>query len=339
MKITFPILTLCKGGAQRMLAELTNGLAERGHEVVILMPSSGEVEYPITAKVVRTPLFTIREQDYPESDVIISNFYTTIEAAQAASDNGKGRHIRLSLCYEPAFLPDNHITFPTYHVTDEMVVLSNWQKQLIQTLHGIEGRIVPVGISSEFRNLHLRKEQPLQISAIFRIPEGGYSWHRGQDYLAESLHKVKQAIPDVQINMISPPSEYQASLELQKLKREYQFQLFTPANDEELNVCYNEAHIFVSSSIYDTASLPGLEAMKCGAALATVYSGGNMDYCKPGQNCLLSYRYENRLSQDILQLAQDPELRRRLAAAGEEEAGKWTWDRSVDAFERMLEGI
>jgi len=73
-----------------MLAEITNRLVERGHEVTILMPPSGEVEYPTQAKIVRTPLSLIKEQDFPYSDVIVSNFYTTVETAQAASGQGEG---------------------------------------------------------------------------------------------------------------------------------------------------------------------------------------------------------------------------------------------------------
>lgn len=102
---------------------------------------------------------------------------------------------------------------------------------------------------------------------------------------------------------------------------------------------YNETDIFVNSSTYDSASIPGLEAMRCGAALVTTYNGGNMDYCRHEQNGLMSYRYENRLAADISRLIEDADLRRRLAAAGEIEAAKWTWERSVDAFERVLYDI
>ena len=48
MKILFPIETLCKGGGQRMLAEIMNGLAIKGHDVTILMPPSGKVYIPQT---------------------------------------------------------------------------------------------------------------------------------------------------------------------------------------------------------------------------------------------------------------------------------------------------
>lgn len=53
----------------------------------------------------------------------------------------------------------------------------------------------------------------------------------------------------------------------------------------------------------------------------------------------MSYRYENRLAADISLLIEDADMRRRLAAAGEIEAAKWTWERSVDAFERVLYDI
>ncbi|MFO7264209.1 MAG: hypothetical protein A6D91_07325 [Bacillaceae bacterium G1] len=83
--------------------------------------------------------------------------------------------------------------------------------------------------------------------------------------------------------------------------------------------------------------------MQCGAAFVTVYNSGNADYCRHEVNCLMSYRYENRLFYDLDRLIHNPELRSRLAREGEKEAAKWTWERSVHAFEtaisRILQGI
>lgn len=339
MRITFPILTLCKGGAQRMLAELANGLVNKGHDVTILMPPQGDLEYDILGTLIRTPTYQILESDYPKSDLIVSNFYTIVPAAQAASENGKGTHVRLSLCYEPTFLPDNHVTFRTYHMPN-LLVLSKWQQQIIYLNHGVKGHIVPVGVSSAFRNLHIRNpNNPLQISAILRTPEGGFSWHREQDYLIEHLKLVKKHCPQVIINLICPPKELAISSSLQQLRNSGIFRFFTPGNDTELCYHYNHTDIFVNSSTYDSASLPGLEAMKCGAALVTTYAGGNLDYCRHEENCLLSYRYENRLFHDIMRLISDPDLRGRLALAGEKEAATWTWEKSVAAFDQAITEI
>ncbi|MGG1518496.1 glycosyltransferase [Paenibacillus oryzisoli] len=342
LTITFPIITLSIGGAQRMLAEMVNGLSAKGHNVIVLMPPTGTLSYSVNAQIIRTKQpYAIQESDYPKSDVIVSNFYTIVPSAHQASLNGKGVHIRLSLCYEPSFLPENHISFPTYHISKHIVVLSDWQKQLIALNHGHQAHIVPVGVGTAFKNMHIRGTQgQLQIAAIMRRPEGGYSWHREQDYLIQQLELVQARYPHVRISLMSPPEEFQSSPMLQEIKASHpNFRYLTPGHDGAMAYHYNEMDIFVNSSTYDSASLPGLEAMRCGAALVTTYNGGNMDYCRHEQNGLMSYRYENRLALDVGRLIEDGELRRRLAAAGEAEAAKWTWERSVNAFEKAINEI
>lgn len=338
MRITFPILTLCHGGAQRMLVELTNGLTALGHQVLILMPPESAVSYNVHSTLLRTPDYVLRESDIPPSDIIVSNFYTTVPVCEAASKNGKGLHVRLSLCYEPLFLPENEISFPSYNTTENLIVLSRWQQELIELIHGIKGSIVPVGISSPFRNFHFRHQlqEPLNITAILRKSENGFAGHREQDYLIEQLDRVKQLLPGVNINFISPPDEFYSSERLQAMKASGKYRFFTPLNDEELCYHYNSSDIFVSSSILDTGSLPGLEAMRCGAALVSVYSGGNMEYARHGENCLLSYRYQNRLAEDIITLAQDHALRVKLASQGEADSAQWTWEHSVRIMEQAL---
>ena len=81
-------------------------------------------------------------------------------------------HVRLSLCYEPPFLQNNHLSFNTYNLTPNIIVLSKSQQQIIHLIHGIKGHIVPVGISSTFVNMNIREPNtPLQISAIVSNPE------------------------------------------------------------------------------------------------------------------------------------------------------------------------
>lgn len=337
MKITFAAITLCKGGAQRMLVELANGLANKGHQVSFVMPPGGGIEYPNQVNVIRTKGSSIQAADIPASDIIVSNFYTLTSECHKASQAGKGIHVRISLCYEPVFLEDHEASFKSYHISKNLIVLSSWQQQLIKLNHGIEGRIVPVGVSEAFSNMNLRKDNKnLEVSGMLRIPEGGYSWHREQEYLIGVFTKLKHKYPDITINLITPPSELRSSPRLRNTHGNQLFQSLTPQNDQQLNLYLNRSDIFVSSSTYDTASLPGIEAMKCGAALATVYSGGNLDYCRNGYNCLLSYRHENKLLRDVSTLIEQPVLRRMIAKEGEREASRWTWNRSVNLFEEAL---
>jgi glycosyltransferase involved in cell wall biosynthesis len=341
MRLTFPVLTLSRGGAQRMLAELANRMSAMGHEITILMPLRGVVEYEMDCRIIFTGREGFAESDFPYADVIVSNYYTTVEASQKASEAGKGIHVRLSLCYEPAFLPDNNKSFSSYHNSRNLLVLSGWQQNIIRLNHGVKGRIVPVGLNPDFYNQNFRlvEGRNLVISAIIRKPEGGFSGHREQDYLLQQLDLVKEVHPEVDIYLITPPGEFSESTMLQVLQNTGKYHFRTPGNDAELCYHYNETDIFVSSSTYDTGSLPGLEAMRCGAALVTTYAGGNMEYCVHGHNCLMSYRYENRLALDVIRLIEDRELRLRLARRGEENSMRFSWAKSTEIFQKELSGF
>ena len=337
MRFVFPIYTLCKGGAQRMLAEITNGLVSKGHDVTIIMAKNGVVDYPINAKFIRSPNAFLKESDFPYADVIVSNFYLTIEAAEEASQNGKGKHVRLSMCYEPMFLKDQHLTFPTYNITKNLFVLSDYQQKIIELSHGVKGKIIPVGVSESFRNLGIRQQNDsLTISAIVRMPEGGYAWQRNQDELIETLQHIKSGYPYVSINLICPPDEFKLSKKLKAIQSTGMFNFKLPEDDEQLNLLYNQTDIYVAASIFEAAPLPPLEAMKCGAALATYYSGGNVDYCKHETTALMSYAYEKNLYTHIARLILTPELRQKLSVQGELEANKWTWQNSTNQFEREI---
>ncbi|UOY92164.1 glycosyltransferase family 4 protein [Ectobacillus sp. JY-23] len=335
MKITFVALTLCKGGAQRVLVDIANGLFNRGHDVVMVMPPWGDVEYDVKPPISRSRGPVLMESDLPKSDIIVSNFFTTVPVVAEACSKGKGKHLRFSLCYEPMFLPEQDVSFQSYNQTPYLVVISNYQKQLISLVHGIEGEIMPVYVEDTFRNLSIRNPNRLSITAIVRKPEGGFSWQRDQTYLLEQLVKVRSAFPALKYNLICPPNELASSPFLQELRASGSYHFYTPANDEELCHHYNEADIFVTSSIFETAVLPGLEAMKCGAALAAVYAGGNTEYCRHETNCLLSYRFEERLASDIIRLITNPSLRFNLAQAGQKEALSWSLERSVAIFEEI----
>ncbi|WP_318618920.1 glycosyltransferase [Priestia megaterium] len=337
-KFTFPILTLCKGGAQRMLADISNGLVEGGHDVTILMPPQGDVEYETKAKLVRSNNSILSESDYPESDIIVSNFYSTVPSAEEASKNGKGIHVRFSLCYEPVFLPNQDRSFQSYNITPHLIVISKHQQELISLLHGIPGDTIPIYVKPHFENLNI-SNKTINISAIVRLPEGGFSWQRDQDYLIEQLRIVKEQYPNLNFNLICPPNELVNSPYLQKIQEENIFTFYTPADDIELCHCYNQADIFVTSSIFESAVLTGLEAMKCGAALVTTYAGGNTEYCVHEHNCLMSYRYENRLALDIIRLIEDKSLREKLSKQGQKEAESWSIEKTVSRFEDICHSL
>ena len=110
-------------------------------------------------------------------------------------------------------------------------------------------------------------------------------------------------------------------------------------SDEEVNVLFNEATVFVQTSTHEGFCLPPLEAMATGGAVVCTDSHGNRDFCVDGENCLMPEPTVAAVSAAIARLLADPELRARLGEAGRVTAADYTWERRIDELEAFLEGV
>ncbi|MFC5468841.1 glycosyltransferase family 4 protein [Cohnella suwonensis] len=336
MRITFAVDSLQRGGSQGTLADLTNLLSRRGHDVTILMPAAGQVDYDLRHPLVRIGRDRLEPHDYPLSDLIVSTHCSTVKSSQSAVECLGIPHIRYSLCYEPLELPGHPDQYTSYQATSRLIVVSEWQRQLMHTLYGVEGIVVPSGIHPMFDNFHNRERlSRITVSAFARAQEN-VADAQNQPYLLEQLGLLKQSHPELDVHLICMPNEYAASPALQQLSSSGMFRVIVPSNDIELCYCYNQAHIFVTPSSFEMVASAGMEAMKCGAALVAVHSGGNSDYCRHGVNGLISTFHENRLREHIVCLVNDPRLRKRLARQGEKDAREWTRERTADLFEQAV---
>lgn len=108
-------------------------------------------------------------------------------------------------------------------------------------------------------------------------------------------------------------------------------------SDVELRRLYNDSMIFVVPSHYEGWGLPGAEAMSCGAALVSTDNGGVRAYAQDGCNALLSPPKNHKvLSQNILRLLTDSDLRLKLAKEGNESIRQFTMQKAVDSLEQLI---
>ena len=61
----------------------------------------------------------------------------------------------------------------------------------------------------------------------------------------------------------------------------------TAPSDAEVNELFNQATVFVQTSIHEGFALPPLEAMATGGAVVCTDAHGNQDFCVDGENCLM----------------------------------------------------
>ena len=111
----------------------------------------------------------------------------------------------------------------------------------------------------------------------------------------------------------------------------------TTATDQELARVYAEADLFVYTSYFEAFGLPPLEAMACGTAVVTTDCGGNRDYVRSGENCLVVPPSDiERLSAAIYYLLTNDAERQRIAATGHLFSQAWSWQRTADQVEAFL---
>ena len=109
--------------------------------------------------------------------------------------------------------------------------------------------------------------------------------------------------------------------------------------EADLPALYSGAAFFAYPSLYEGFGLPIVEAMACGAPVLT---GDNSCLPEAGGPGAIYVRAEDvdSIAEGIVRLATDEGLAAKLAAAGQEHAGGFTWERSaqqlLSAYHKLL---
>jgi 2-polyprenyl-3-methyl-5-hydroxy-6-metoxy-1,4-benzoquinol methylase len=102
------------------------------------------------------------------------------------------------------------------------------------------------------------------------------------------------------------------------------------------------ASVFVCSSWEEGFGRPGMEAMFCGAALATTDTKGSRDYAFDGETALVSPpRDPESLGQNILRLLEEEELRETIAEQGHRYVTRHylPWDEAAFLFVKAIASL
>lgn len=325
MKIVIPVLSLETGGT-RFIYQLANELVDKGHRVEIVLPENASVSWPLRAQIIRVK--ELSPDTLPPADFLLPNFYPTVFPAW---ESKKGRVVRLSLGYEPLWVKETERARNSYLIDAPIISISEWHRQLILQGTGRDSTVIPGGVDTSVFCPSPKKSLStgrLTIAYILRSKEHGYTWKGTEDFWEACRHLV-QLIPDFDIQVVTPEgANYQAPLPYEIVKAD---------SDREMALFYAQADIFVSTSYFESFSMPPLEAMACGTAVVTTDNGGNRDYSKNGENCLLVPPSDiKQLTLALTQLLGQQKERNQLALAGLQFAQSWTWRRSADKLESFL---
>jgi glycosyltransferase involved in cell wall biosynthesis len=98
--------------------------------------------------------------------------------------------------------------------------------------------------------------------------------------------------------------------------------------DEHLPALYSLASVFAFPSLYEGFGLPVLEAMACGVPVIAA-NNSSLPEVAGEAAVLFDARDESALAQSLIRLQSDVGLRERLIAAGQLQAGGFSWRRAA----------
>ncbi|OLN29516.1 glycosyltransferase family 4 protein [Desulfosporosinus metallidurans] len=325
MKLVIPVLSLETGGT-RFIYQLANELVDKGHNVEIVLPENASVAWPLRTQITRVKELT--PGTLPPADFLLPNFYPTVFPAW---ESKKGRVVRLSLGYEPLWVNETEKARASYLIDAPIISISQWHRQLILQGTGRDSTVIPGGVDTTvFKPLPKLSQSTdrLTIAYILRSKDHGYTWKGAEDFW-EACQHLSQSVPDFDIRVVTPERIHShAPLPYKIVKAD---------TDIEMANFYAQADIFVSTSYFEAFALPPLEAMACGTAVVTTDNGGNRDYTKNKENCLLVPPSDiKQLTQALAQLLTQETLRNQLALAGSQFALPWTWRHTADKVEALL---
>lgn len=222
-------------------------------------------------------------------------------------------------------LVDSTYTMPYCKITT-----SSWLKEMLETKfeQQVFG-IVPIGNNFDIFGIpeyKKKKNRRLKILMSYR----GIEWKGDEDGI-KALKEVKHRYPEIEILFFG---------HIDKSKIPDWADYVDRPSDEELKKMYSDADIFVFPSWVEGWGSPPMEAMACGTACVTTNVGAVPDYSVPDDTAVVvPPRSPEKLAEAIISLIEDDEKRNRVAEKGFHYIRQFTWDNTVDVFEKSLQDI
>ncbi|MGE5550847.1 MAG: glycosyltransferase family 4 protein [Bacteroidota bacterium] len=326
MRIVFPMHSLERGGGCRVVVEAANGLAARGHHVLVAIPQGAPICWPLHAEVHRVP--RLAAEFIPRADVVLPTFYTTVPVAIAT----RRPLIRLCLGFEPMWVPDPQTALASYRVARPIITISAWLQEILLTRVGRRSHQVHPGVDRAAFYPRGNKGQYGHPTIAFLLRGPGYTW-KGTSVFIQAMSLVYQQRPGIKLLIVANDEAGALDVPVPHLM------LRAPGDDEYAKIL-SAADIFVFASLFEGFGLPPLEAMSCGTAVVCTDSGGIREYAQHGLNCLLVPPGQvDPLANAVLRLIDDQPLREALGANGVLTAATWSWHRFYDEMHHLVTGL
>lgn len=157
-----------------------------------------------------------------------------------------------------------------------------------------------------------------------------FLWHKNPRKQADMgiaiAKKIKKRFPELNIVMFGTNiTEFPD-----------QFRVVNNANIAKLNNIYRHSIIYFMPSSKEGWGLTGMEAMACGAAVVSIDNGGIWEYANDSSAVIVNNE-EEKLFNEICNLIDDVDKRKRMVLNAYSEVKKFTFDKSYKKFMSVID--
>jgi glycosyltransferase involved in cell wall biosynthesis len=337
-------------GAFRVVYELSNRLAARGHLVAVVHPRtagppSGVVArskallwveryrrdsralapwFKVDPAVRLLPATHLDPAQLPDADVVIAVTWEP-PFCVAAADDAKGRAFYFIQEGAPKRFVTEAEVEAAWRLPIHKIVISDWLEQAVRRAGGEEGGVsrVPIGVDLEAWGVDVpAAERPPRVGAFLNPI-------KGQVDVIAALGLLRTRIPELTAACYGTaprPADLPDWADYTRLP-----------DRATLRSLYNSCSVFVQASREEGWGLPPNEAMACGCALVTYDNGGSREYAVDGETArVVEENGSEHLAAAMGEILCDRELRLGLARRGCEAIARFTWERSTQEFEAVL---
>jgi glycosyltransferase involved in cell wall biosynthesis len=356
MRISFILSSLRLSGGVQVIVEYANRLAQRGHQIALVMPQDtvdadllSELDSRVEARQSRVVLGTqpslagllrltwSMARTVPRSDVVISTHTpTTAVGWLTCKVLRRGRPVWLFQDYKEMFENRPYEAWLMRHALswhECALVVSEDSRRELSAYRG--GRVVVVGEGLSHPEIFCSApadagSRPLNQRTILFL--GDMRPRKGLAEFLKAASLVYEHWKDIRLLIVSK--------ERSQIESTVPFEYVHRPTRSELADLYRTCDLFVSASWREGFGVPPLEAMACAAPVVLTGSGGVREYARHEENCLMvPPRDPVALANAMLRVLTEPQVAERLRRNGPPTAARFTWEHAVDRFEHALNNL
>lgn len=280
--------------------------------------------FSLDERVQHRKVWMLHESMIPQADIYVATAIETAYYLNRWKTRANSNKFYLVQAFEDWDWGRDFV-LKTWRYPMHKIVISEWLAGIARNL-GESYTLIENGVDREglFSYIPYEEKKPMQVAMLYhKQPLKGC-----KDGL-RALERVREKYPELRSVWFGSAPKPK---ELPSWVSYYQ-----QPSIEELNRIYNESAVYLAPSHSEGFGLTVGEAMVCGCAVVCTNTGGFLTMATDQWNALVvPVKDVERMSDAIIKLIEQPNVRFFIAQNGHRAIQRFTWDVAYNKFEKVL---